>query len=359
MTAAVVGVTSAPAPGGSYVEKPFRLAFIISLVAHGLLVLLLPHLRHLPPVERPVLQVDIIEPTRVPPPPPEREAPLRPKMERKLPSQVLQKPAPEPVEQPVQPRELAPLETRDLPQQAPVPEFKAQPRPEPVPASRPEPRPDLRPMPRPDAAVAPRVETRTALTAPAPVPELKTASRPDAPLEVRREPRPEPLPDVQAARPAPLVQAAPVASSSASAPPPAMQGPTLRADAPAPPGSSQPSPLRSGPERARPSGGPTAGGFDRAALEGYALDLSRAIGRSQNYPRRALQLGWQGKVELEVRISQEGKVTSVEVARSSGYPMLDDEAVAMVKRTGQLPSVPTDFRGREFTVLVPVVFKID
>ena len=64
-------------------------------------------------------------------------------------------------------------------------------------------------------------------------------------------------------------------------------------------------------------------------------------------------------MELEVRISQEGKVTSVEVARSSGYPMLDDEAVAMVKRTGQLPSVPTDFRGREFTVLVPVVFKID
>ena len=117
--------------------------------------------------------------------------------------------------------------------------------------------------------------------------------------------------------------------------------------------------MRYGPERAKATGAPASSGFDRAALEGFALELSRAIGRNQNYPRRALQMGWQGKVELEVRLSPEGKVREVHVAKSSGYPMLDEEAVAMVKRTGQLPAVPADFRGREFTVLVPVVFKID
>jgi protein TonB len=94
-------------------------------------------------------------------------------------------------------------------------------------------------------------------------------------------------------------------------------------------------------------------------MERYALDFSRAIGKSQNYPRRALQMGWQGKVELEVRVNTEGKVREVHVAKSSGYPMLDEEAVAMVKRTGQLPAVPAEFRGRDFTVLVPVVFRID
>jgi protein TonB len=152
---------------------------------------------------------------------------------------------------------------------------------------------------------------------------------------------------------------APVVAATAVAPPPPVDAPTVRADSPAPVPSAPAAPTRPGPARATVSGAPTTSGFDRAVLERYALDFSRAIGRNQKYPRRAIQMGWQGKAELEVRVSPDGEIRGVKVAKSSGYQILDDEAVEMVKRTRQLPSVPEGFRGREFTVLVPVVFKLE
>jgi periplasmic protein TonB len=67
-----------------------------------------------------------------------------------------------------------------------------------------------------------------------------------------------------------------------------------------------------------------------------------------NYPLLARQRGWQGVVLLRLSIGSDGAVTSVAVERSSGYAVLDAEAVAAVRtwrgtparRGGQV--VPTE-----------------
>jgi len=94
-------------------------------------------------------------------------------------------------------------------------------------------------------------------------------------------------------------------------------------------------------------------------LERYGLLLSKEIGKDQRYPRRAQTLGWQGTTEVLVRMSADAKVKEVTVAKSSGYELLDEEAVEKVRRAKQLPPPPDGFKGREFTVMVPIVFRLE
>jgi protein TonB len=70
--------------------------------------------------------------------------------------------------------------------------------------------------------------------------------------------------------------------------------------------------------------------------------------RPPNYPLLARQRGWQGVVLLRLSIGVDGTVTHVSVERSSGYDVLDAEAVAAVRTWRGTPArrggqaVPTE-----------------
>lgn len=51
-----------------------------------------------------------------------------------------------------------------------------------------------------------------------------------------------------------------------------------------------------------------------------------------------------------------GKVKSIEVVMSSGFAVLDQRALEMV--IAVMPQVPDDLRSREFSVRLPIVFKL-
>jgi protein TonB len=53
--------------------------------------------------------------------------------------------------------------------------------------------------------------------------------------------------------------------------------------------------------------------------------------RPPRYPELARLRGWEGTVLLRLMIAADGRVTNVEVAESSGYPILDAEAVTTVR----------------------------
>jgi len=57
-----------------------------------------------------------------------------------------------------------------------------------------------------------------------------------------------------------------------------------------------------------------------------------------DYPAAAARQGWQGTVTLRVRVLSTGKVESVEIQKSSGRRILDDEAVRTVKSWTFTPS---------------------
>jgi protein TonB len=56
------------------------------------------------------------------------------------------------------------------------------------------------------------------------------------------------------------------------------------------------------------------------------------------YPKIALDQGQQGAVTLRMTVDEAGLIQTIEVARSSGFPMLDHNALAFVKRRWTVPA---------------------
>lgn len=75
--------------------------------------------------------------------------------------------------------------------------------------------------------------------------------------------------------------------------------------------------------------------------------------RPDRYPSLAQQRGWQGKAILNVRVDVRGIPSEVTIAESSGYRILDNDALEWVKRKWRFPAGP------ERLFLVPFVYKLN
>ena len=98
---------------------------------------------------------------------------------------------------------------------------------------------------------------------------------------------------------------------------------------------------------------------DSSLLDSYGKQLSGLIAKYQRYPRGAQLRGWQGTTQVQISVSAEGRMVNVVILRSSGFEVLDDQALKMVRQAAPLPQPPEALRGREFTVMVPIVFKLN
>jgi protein TonB len=188
---------------------------------------------------------------------------------------------------------------------------------------------------------------------PAPAPEPEPQPEPEPPPPPKKEipkPRIEPKPKVIPA-PAPVAEAPPEPSKTEDVPPPAVitappevEVPTFEAPPPPPP------------EPPKPTG-PTQADLD-AARSQYKSMLEREIIKHKQYPRVAKMRGWQGEAVIELQIDANGQPSSLKVQTSSGYEVLDNTAIEMVRKTVAATRLPTLLRGTMSTFLVPVSFRL-
>lgn len=83
------------------------------------------------------------------------------------------------------------------------------------------------------------------------------------------------------------------------------------------------------------------------------------INRAPTYPRRARQQGQQGTVLLRVTVGTKGRVVRVEVAESSGFTLLDDQALKCVKRWRFEPATDVSGHAIEDTYSLPLEFRLE
>ena len=327
-----------------YRERPFKVAFAVSVVVHAVLIAFIPGFRSIP-IETPrVLEVEIA-PRETPPIPPVQEKPV---IQRKI-----VEPDPEPVVPPPQPvvrqpePEPPPVPRADFiraPRAEPKPEFvvpkpelRPEPKAEPKLEARPEPRIEPRPEPPPVARVEPRPEPR-------PVPNIEPRPEP------RIEPKTEVIPEV---KPVPRETPPPVAQPRVE---PSVVAPTTVRPPPSPVATVQPPPVAA--PQPRTSTPKMDEEQENRMLATYGQSISKEIKRYQKYPPIAQRRGWEGTAEVSLQISAEGKVTAITLAKSSGHTVLDQEALEMVRRASPLPQAPPDLRGHALVVAVPIVFKL-
>lgn len=105
-----------------------------------------------------------------------------------------------------------------------------------------------------------------------------------------------------------------------------------------------------------PEAGPSPAVLARS-LEDYGRSLSNLLARQQQYPRLAALRGWEGEVRLRLRVARKGSLVAVQVERSSGYEVLDQQALQLVQGA-TLPLPPESLGDREFQIVVPVNYRL-
>lgn len=104
---------------------------------------------------------------------------------------------------------------------------------------------------------------------------------------------------------------------------------------------------------------PSADPGVRNAMRDYSQAVVARIIEDQRYPSEALARGLEGRVLVSAQIGPDGQVRGATLLESSGYAMLDQAALEKVRATRNLPEPPVMLRGREFTLGVPIIFRIE
>ena len=168
--------------------------------------------------------------------------------------------------------------------------------------------------------------------------------------------RPEPVAAVPPADPAPALSEPParsraVAKSSRRSDRASASAASVDHSQPAP------SEVRSAPDRltvAAPERMPPVGAAGPA--DAQPLGPDRAVIRP-SYPWRARRMGQEGKVLVQVAYDARGRVHELGIAESSGYRLLDREALAAVRRAwAPSDQAPPSAAGSE---LLEIVFQLD
>jgi periplasmic protein TonB len=92
--------------------------------------------------------------------------------------------------------------------------------------------------------------------------------------------------------------------------------------------------------------------------DSFLARLLAQLNRVKQYPRAARQARIEGVVMLHFVMDAQGKLVSFEIAKSSGRPVLDNEALALIQRA-QLPPLPPGFPTDTLDAVVPVQFSLD
>jgi protein TonB len=170
--------------------------------------------------------------------------------------------------------------------------------------------------------------------------ELKVSIVPEQKkLELPKDIAPTP----KMVQPALVTAPAPEIVIQTAVPPPVHATPITKAAPPAPTTApvAQPSPIA---------------GEGRDAFLGKLL---AQLNRFKQYPAAARKAHITGTVMLHFVMDADGKVLSFEIAKSSGRPLLDAEALALIQRAQPLPSLPADFPTRTLDAVVPIQFNLN
>jgi protein TonB len=92
--------------------------------------------------------------------------------------------------------------------------------------------------------------------------------------------------------------------------------------------------------------------------DGFLARLLAQLNRVKQYPRAARQARIEGVVMLHFVMDAQGKLVSFDIAESSGRPVLDNEALALIQRA-QLPPLPAGFPTSTLDAVVPIQFSLN
>lgn len=87
----------------------------------------------------------------------------------------------------------------------------------------------------------------------------------------------------------------------------------------------------------------------------YEKALIYLLSKAKKYPERARRRGITGDGTIRLKINKDGSINYLQIAKSTGSEILDQELLLLVKRASPLPPVPV---GVKADFLIPVRFAL-
>lgn len=94
-------------------------------------------------------------------------------------------------------------------------------------------------------------------------------------------------------------------------------------------------------------------------IAGYAGIIQKRILENLSYPPQAKEAGFQGTVKLSLYLSYRGELLDIKIKDSSGYKILDDNAIRVAKEVSSYPPFPSSIEQKEIQLEIPIVYRLD
>jgi protein TonB len=160
----------------------------------------------------------------------------------------------------------------------------------------------------------------------APKPKLVLEKPKPKPKPVVKPPKPTPTPPVPTAKP--VEQATPSATTAPTAAPAAQQ--------------------------------PSNSSATTAAKVSWQSQLLSHLARYKRYPDEARRRGIQGTSQVRFSLDSQGRVLSVELAKSSGNTALDRATQAMIRRASPVPAPPAEMLSNgQLEIVAPFIYALE
>jgi protein TonB len=215
----------------------------------------------------------------------------------------------------------------------------------------------LAPPPAPAPPPTPGKEERREPFGGEPRPAARRAPAPAAPEPVPAGPAPLAQPESRSPAPStPPAKAVPPQPAGAAPPAPLVEAKPQSAT----PEASAPAAERAAaaPREAVAAAAPPPAAEEPGTVAQYRIALMEAARGLRSYPRLARENNWEGRVTVRIALAPGGVLAALAVASSSGYPVLDQQALDMIRRAQAKTPVPAALRAREFSVEIPVIFDL-
>ena len=97
----------------------------------------------------------------------------------------------------------------------------------------------------------------------------------------------------------------------------------------------------------------------KPAIADYTRKIIKRIQDNFIYPAQAYEEGLEGLVELSLHLSSMGELIEVKIRQSSGWSMLDENAVRIIRRISPFPAFPPDMGEKELWINIPIAYNIE
>ena len=110
---------------------------------------------------------------------------------------------------------------------------------------------------------------------------------------------------------------------------------------------------------APPLADPSATGAITGAIAARARrEIEALLALRFRYPALARKHGWQGRVQVRITLSASGRIDTTQLVQSSGYRVLDRNALKTLRRIDRLPGGAQWLQGRKLSLDIPIRYRL-